>query len=71
MMPKKISLEINESIDYLEKEYSKAKGILKKDRIKTLIYVKKKRSLSTKVILEKNWVEQKKPFVVGYKITRS
>ena len=39
-MPKKISLEINESLDYLEKEYSKANGILKKDRIKTLIYVK-------------------------------
>jgi transposase len=39
-MPKKINIEIKESLEYLEKEYCKAKGILKKDRIKTLIYVK-------------------------------
>lgn len=39
-MPKKIDIKIKESLEYLEKEYSKAKGILKKDRIKTLIYVK-------------------------------
>ena len=39
-LPKKINIEIKESVEYLEKEYSKAKGILKKDRIKTLIDVK-------------------------------
>src|SRR5215216_5762264 len=39
-MPKKISIEIVESIDFLQKEYVKAKGPLKKDRIKTLLYVK-------------------------------
>jgi transposase len=39
-MPKKINIEIKESVEFLEKEYSKARGILKKDRIKTLLYIK-------------------------------
>lgn len=39
-MPKKISTVIKEDIDFLEKSYSKVRGSLKKDRIKTLIYVK-------------------------------
>jgi transposase len=39
-MPKKISITISESIEFLTREYSKSKGILKKDRIKTLLYVK-------------------------------
>jgi transposase len=39
-MPKKITLEIKESVEFLQKEHSKAKGLLKKDRIKTLLYIK-------------------------------
>ena len=39
-MPKKIALSVLEDIDFLEKSFSKAQGSLKKDRIKTLIYVK-------------------------------
>ena len=39
-MPKKISISVEESIDFLEKSYSKVQGSLKKDRIKTLIYIK-------------------------------
>ncbi len=39
-MPKKINIEISESVDFLEKEQSKATGILKKDRLKTLLFVK-------------------------------
>jgi transposase len=39
-MPKKINLEISESVDFLQREHSKAKGFLKKDRIKTLLYIR-------------------------------
>ena len=39
-MPKKISIVVEESIDFLEKSYSKFEGSLKRDRIKTLIYIK-------------------------------
>ena len=39
-MPKKISILVEESIDFLEKSHSKVQGSLKKDRIKTLIYIK-------------------------------
>ena len=39
-MPKKISIIIEESLEFLEKSYSKVQGALKKDRIKTLIFVK-------------------------------
>jgi transposase len=39
-MPKKINLEISESVDFLQREHSKAKGLLKKDRIKTLLYIR-------------------------------
>jgi biotin operon repressor len=39
-MPKKINLEIAESVEFLQREHSKAKGLLKKDRIKTLLYIK-------------------------------
>jgi transposase len=39
-MPKKISTNIIESLDFLEKEFEKTQGALKRDRIKTLILVK-------------------------------
>lgn len=39
-MPKKIAIEIIESIEYLQREHSKTKSLLKKDRIKTLLYIK-------------------------------
>nr|WP_315200602.1 helix-turn-helix domain-containing protein [uncultured Flavobacterium sp.] len=39
-MPKKINLEIAESVEFLQREHSKAKWLLKKDRIKTLLYIK-------------------------------
>ena len=39
-MPIEIALAVLEDIDFLEKSFSKAQGSLKKDRIKTLIYVK-------------------------------
>ncbi len=39
-MPKKINLEITENVEFLQREHSKAKGLLKKDRIKTLLYIK-------------------------------
>lgn len=39
-MPKKISISIKESIKFLNNSYSKAKGRLQQDRIKTLLYVK-------------------------------
>lgn len=39
-MPKKIKIEIAETIEFLRNEYLKAKGELKKDRLKVLIYVK-------------------------------
>jgi transposase len=40
-MPKKIAVVVVEDIDFLEKSFSKFQESLKKDRIKTLIYVKK------------------------------
>lgn len=39
-MPKKIAVTVLEDIDFLEKSFSKTQGSLKRDRIKTLIYVK-------------------------------
>lgn len=39
-MPKKIKIEIAETIEFLRNEYLKAKGELKRDRLKVLIYVK-------------------------------
>jgi len=39
-MPKKIAITIVESLDFLDKEFSKLSEPLKRDRIKTLIYVK-------------------------------
>ena len=39
-MPKKIKIEITESIGFLKNEHLKAKGLLKKDRLKVLIYSK-------------------------------
>ncbi len=39
-MPKKIAIEIKESVGFLEKEHSKAISPLKKDRIKSLLFVK-------------------------------
>lgn len=39
-MPKKITIEIEESVEFLQREHSKAQGLLKKDRIKTLLYIK-------------------------------
>lgn len=39
-MPKKIAVTIVEEIDFLEKLFSKEQGHLKRDRLKTLIYVK-------------------------------
>ena len=42
-MPKKIPVIVAESLAFLEKEYSKTSEPLKRDRIKTLIYVKIKK----------------------------
>ena len=42
-MPKKINIDVAESIEFLQKEYAKTKSQLCKDRIKTLLYVKQKR----------------------------
>lgn len=39
-MPKKITTVVIESEDFLQKEYSKSQGVLKKDRIKVLLLVK-------------------------------
>lgn len=39
-MPKKINIKIQENLDFLRIEHSKAIGSLKRDRIKALIYVK-------------------------------
>jgi transposase len=39
-MPKKIKIEIAESLEFLRNEHIKAKGELKKDRLKVLIYIK-------------------------------
>ena len=38
--PKKIILKIAESVEFLQREHSKSKGLLKKDRIRTLLYIK-------------------------------
>ncbi|OWP82168.1 hypothetical protein BWK63_01585 [Flavobacterium covae] len=40
-MPKKIQIVINEDFDFLEKLLTKTSGSLKKDRVKTLILIKK------------------------------
>lgn len=42
-MPKKIKIEITESIGFLRNEHLKAKGLLKKDRLKVLIYIKEEK----------------------------
>src|SRR5680860_196653 len=42
-MPNKITIEIKECVEFLQKEHSNAKGILKKDRIKTLLYIKQEK----------------------------
>lgn len=42
-MPKKIKIEIVESLEFLKNEHLKAKGELKKDRIKVLIYIKEEK----------------------------
>ena len=42
-MPKKITIQIKESIDFLEKSYAKTTSSLQRDRIKTLLYVKLKK----------------------------
>lgn len=42
-MPKKIAVFVSESLEFLEKEYSKTLEPLKRDRIKSLIYVKTKK----------------------------
>jgi transposase len=39
-MPKKIKIEIAETLEFLRNEHLKAKGELKKDRLKVLIYIK-------------------------------
>jgi hypothetical protein len=39
-MPKKIAIEIQESLEFLNREYSKSRSILKKDCIKTPLYIK-------------------------------
>ena len=52
-MPKKISIDIQESVDFLEKSFAKIKEPLKKDRIKTLLYIKKNQSFSQSEIAKK------------------
>lgn len=42
-MPKKISITIQESVDYLERSYSKTTSRLRQDRIKTLLLVATKK----------------------------
>jgi hypothetical protein len=42
-MPKKINVEIAETLELLRNEYLKAKGELKKDRLKVLIYIKEEK----------------------------
>jgi transposase len=42
-MPKKINIEIVETLEFLKNEHIKAKGALKKDRLKVLIYVKEEK----------------------------
>lgn len=42
-MPKKIDITINESVDYLNRSYSKATSRLVQDRLKTLILVATKK----------------------------
>lgn len=52
-MPKKISIDIQESVDFLEKSFAKIKEPLKKDRIKTLLYIKKNQSFYQSEIAKK------------------
>jgi len=40
---KKITIEIKECVEFLQKEHSNAKGVIKKDRIKTLLYIKQEK----------------------------
>lgn len=65
-MPKKITIIVEDNIDFLEKSYSKVQGRLKKDRIKTLIYIKTKRYFFQSEIAKKlgrtektirNWIQ--------------
>lgn len=42
-MPRKITLEIKESVEFLREELSQSKEKLKEDRIKTLLYIKEKK----------------------------
>lgn len=42
-MPKKINIEIAETLEFLRNEHLKAKGELKKDRLKVLIYIKEEK----------------------------
>lgn len=42
-MPKKITIEIKESIDFLGKKLKQSKGKANRDRIKTLLYIKEGR----------------------------
>lgn len=39
-MPKKIAIDIKESVEFLKKKISNSKEKLKRDRIKTLLYIK-------------------------------
>ena len=39
-MPKKISITVKESVNFLNKQYSKSKSRLEQDRIKVLLYIK-------------------------------
>jgi hypothetical protein len=67
-MPKKITIEIVESVEFLNREYSKTKSILKKDRIKTLLFIKESK-YHFQSDIGKSLEEYRKPFVIGYKST--
>lgn len=41
-MPKKITIEIKESADFLERKLKQSKGELQQDKIRTLLYIKEK-----------------------------
>jgi hypothetical protein len=64
LIPFKFTIEINESVEFLQNDYSKAKVIRRDDRIKTLIYVKYKKHHFQSDI-GKNWRELRKPFGIG------
>ncbi len=64
-MLKKIKLIIREELEFLQREYSKSQSSLSKDRIKILIFIKQGKYTFQSEIA-KNWIEQKKPFEVGY-----